>query len=414
MKSSQYLPHVIFGLALAMGLGGTALGQETPDQPGKRFSYKADALPAPGETKSEANPPKVIPFAAGATLDVPPGFSASVFAEGLDHPRNLLVLPNGDVLVVESSAGKLTLLRDPGGRGLATARTTFLDGLAQPFGLALIGNDLYVADTRAIWKTSYNAGQEKGSDIRPLTQPGQLGGNKNHWTRNLVLAPDGKSLFVAIGSESNIGENPNPRATIQKVSLADGTMTTYATGLRNPVGVAIEPATKTLFTVVNERDGLGDELVPDYLTSVREGGFYGWPYFYLGNHPEPSMIGKRPDLGPTTIVPDLLFRSHSAPIGLVFYTATQFPESFRNGAFVAHRGSWNAGVPRGYKIVFVPFANGKPADYYETFALGFRQGGEKRAEVMGRPAGLAIAKDGSLLIADDTAKRVWRISYAGK
>jgi glucose/arabinose dehydrogenase len=400
-------------LAMGLTLPIYAQAQDTADRPGTRFTFKLADLVGPGATKSEANPPKVIPIPADATLDVPAGFKVTVFAEGLDHPRNLLVLPNGDVLVAESSAGKITLLRDPDGRGSASVKTPFLEGLAQPFGLALKDKELFVADTRAVWRTTYIAGQDKGAELRPVTKPGQMGNNKVHWTRNLALAPDGESLFLAIGSESNIAEDPAPKASIQRVKLSDGTMSAYAIGLRNPVGLAIEPKSRVLFTVVNERDGEGDEMVPDYMTGVKEGAFYGWPYAYLGPNEEPSMKGKRPDLVQATIAPDLLFRSHSAPIGLTFYTGTQFPERFRNGAFVAHRGSWNAAQPRGYKIVFVPMIEGKPEGFYETFAIGFRQGGDKRAEVWGRPAGLAVAKDGSLLIADDTSKRVWRISYTG-
>jgi glucose/arabinose dehydrogenase len=397
--------------SLLLSLISSAVLADDTDRPGMTFSIKPDQLAAPYATKAEANPPKTIPIPDNATLEVPAGFKVNVFAQGLDHPRNMLVLPNGDVLVAESSAGKVSLLHDPDGKGLSSVKSTFIDGLAQPYGLVLSGQDLYIGDTRAIWKTSYSAGQTTGGAPVPLTRPGQLGSNKGHWTRNLALAPDGKSLFVAIGSESNIAEDPAPHASIQRLVIADGTMTPYATGLRNPVGIALEPTTQALYVVVNERDGLGDELVPDYLTHVEQGGFYGWPYAYIGHNPEPSLKGKRPDLVEAAIVPDLLFRSHSAPIGLTFYTAKMFPERFRNGAFVAHRGSWNAGSPRGYKIVFVPFTGGKPEGGYESFATGFRAGGEKRAEVWGRPAGIAIAKDGSLLIADDTSKRIWRISY---
>ena len=244
-----------------------------------------------------------------------------------------------------------------------------------------------------------------------MTPRGAFGSPGGHWTRNLVFSRDGRRFFVAVGSRANLAEEPAPRATVQ-VFDADGSgQRTYASGLRNPVGIAFYPGTDDLYVVVNERDGLGDELVPDYLTRVRDGDFFGWPYAYLGANPQPGFADRRPGLVARSKRPDVLFRSHSAPIGLVFYDAGQFPREYRGDAFVALRGSWNASRPRGYMVARVPFENGRPAGAYEAFATGFWAAGERRARVWGRPAGLAIAADGSLLIADDTGGVVWRVSY---
>jgi glucose/arabinose dehydrogenase len=409
MAMRRVLILVLAGLLVQ----GAALAGASDDAIGQRITINAGDLPEPMATPSVSNAPARVPLPADGTLTLPPGFKANIFAEDLDHPRNLMVAPNGDVFLAESSAGRITLLRDTHDTGKADFKATYLEGLSRPFGMALNDNVFYVSDTRAVWRADYNPSDQKGGALKPLTRPGALGGSAGHWTRTLALAPDGKALFIAIGSESNIAEEPEPHATIQRLALADNAMTTFASGLRNPTGIAFEPGTDELFVVVNERDGLGDELVPDYLTRVEHGQFYGWPYAYIGRHPDPTMAGKRADLIAKTVTPLLLFRTHSAPLSLVFSTGTKFPERFRNGAFVSHRGSWNAANPRGYKIVFVPFEGDHPAGYYENFATGFRVGGDERAEVIGRPAGMAFAKDGSLLIADDTGRRVWRVAYVG-
>jgi glucose/arabinose dehydrogenase len=244
-----------------------------------------------------------------------------------------------------------------------------------------------------------------------VTASGALGDGGGHSSRNIVFSPKGDKFYVAIGSRNNIAEDAEPRATIQEFA-EDGThLRTYAAGLRNPVGITFRPGTDELWTVVNERDGLGDELVPDYMTHVQAAGFYGWPYSYLGQHAEPSLQGKRPDLVAKAIVPDLLFRSHSAPLGLVFYDGKQFPAAYQGDAFVALHGSWNAADPRGYMVVRVPFKDGRPAGGYEAFVTGFRVGSDAPAKVWGRPVGLVVAQDGSLLVADDVSQSVWRISY---
>ena len=243
-----------------------------------------------------------------------------------------------------------------------------------------------------------------------VTKDGALMDPGGHSTRAVTLHPDGSKFYVSIGSRGNINEEPEPRATIQEFKLDGSAQRTYATGLRNAVGTAFYPGTTDIYTVVNERDGLGEELVPDYLTKVVDGGFYGWPYSYMGKNPQPKFADKRPDLVAKAIVPDTPFRSHSAPVGLTFSTGNVFPKEFQGGAFVGLHGSWNAAQARGYHLVYVPWVNGKPADHYIVFLSGFWSQGEKKAEVWGRPAGVAMAKDGSLLVADDVANIVWRVS----
>jgi glucose/arabinose dehydrogenase len=320
------------------------------------------------------------------------------------------------VLLAESEAGKVTVLRDEAGAGRATRRFTLAEGFDRPHGLALHDGYLYIADLKGVWRYRWNPqdGALAGAK-EAVTQPGELGDRGGHSTRNIVFAPDGKHFYVSIGSRGNIEEDPAPRATIKEFDAAGGNGRIFASGLRNPVGIRFYPGTGDLWTVVNERDGLGDELVPDYLTHVVEGGFYGWPYAYLGQHKQPGPLGdKHPELAARAIVPDVLFQSHSAPLGLIFYDGAQFPAEFRGDAFVSLHGSWNAGEPRGYKVVRVKFHDGKPESGYENFATGFWVDGTKPARVWGRPVGLALAKDGSLLIADDVGETVWRVHWVGK
>ena len=346
---------------------------------------------------------------------MPGGFHANLFADGLRNARWLAVAPNGDVFLAEPGPGIVTVLRDETGSGRATKRATFAAGFEAPHGIAFRPGFIYIADTRAVWRIPYTDGDETAHGApEQVTPTGALGDGSGHWTRNLAFAPDGRHFYVSIGSSSNLAEDPEPRATVRIFDLDGSGGHTFASGLRNPVGIAFQPGTGTLYTVVNERDGLGDGLVPDYLTHLQDGGFYGWPYSYLGQHPQPRFAERRPDLVQRAIAPDLLFRAHSAPLGLAFYTGTQFPPAYRGDAFVALHGSWNSAKPTGYMVVRVPFKDGKPAGSYEIFASGFWVAGDSRAEVWGRPVGLAIAKDGSLLIADDVGNAVWRVSYTGK
>ena len=399
----------VLGLALAGGAVWAAV--PIPEQRlGAHFDISATRLAAPHATSAVSNPSEEVARPPGTMPQVPAGFRVNIFADRLSNPRWFAVAPNGDVFLAEPEAGKITLLRDADGDGKAEHAVTFAGGFDKPHGLAFHDGALYVGDVRAIWRIPYANGDEHAKGRTPVIPPGSMGDDSDHWSRNLAFDSKGR-LFVAIGSSQNVGEDPNPRATIQMVQ--NGKLTTFASGLRNPVGIAFYPGTDNLYTVVNERDGLGDELVPDYLTHVEQGAFYGWPYAYIGPHPDPDFGAKRPDLVAKTRTPDLLFQSHSAPLGLVFYTGNPFPAAYKGGAFVALHGSWNSSKPTGYKVVFVPFKNGRPAGGYDNFAVGFWQAGAGRAQVWGRPAGLAVAKDGSLLIADDVANVVWRISYKG-
>jgi len=399
--------------ALAFGAvlcAGAALASDIA--PGTRIEVRAADLPQPYATRSASNAARIIRPPEGAAPQLPPGFHANVFASSLVDARWLAVAPNGDVFLAEPSAGRVTLLRDANGDGTADLVTVFADGFNRPHGLAFRPGFLYVADTERVWRLAYKPGQTRATDKpEPVTAEGALGDGSGHWTRNIAFAPDGARFYVTVGSRANIDvENP-PRATVQEFAADGKALGTFASGLRNPVGIAFYPGTDDLFVVVNERDTLGEGLVPDYLTHLARGGFYGWPYSYIGSHPQPGFADKRPDLVKKAIVPDLLFRSHSAPLGLVFYQGSQFPKEYRGDAFVALHGSWNAAKPRGYMVVRVPFKDGRPEGYYEAFMTGFWAAGSQRAEVWGRPAGLAVAADGSLLVADDVGEKVWRVSY---
>ena len=382
------------------------------DQPGQRFTISVNGLPKPYATPGVANPSQRVARPEGVLPQVPAGFKIEVYASGLSNPRWMAVAPNGDVFLAEPAAGRITLLHDAGGKIVAS---TFADGFDKPHGLALANGALYVSDVKAVWRLSFADGATKPAKKERVTTVPDLSPEGYHWTRDLAIDSKG-TLYVGIGSASNVGEDAPTRATVQTIA-ADGSLKPFATGLRNAVGLAFYPGTDDLFVTVNERDGYGDDMVPDYLTHVQPGGFYGWPYSYLGAHPDPDYGAKRPDLVAKAVMPDLLFHAHSAPLGLVFYEGAQFPAAFRGDAFVALHGSWNSGAPTGYKVVRVPFKSGRPSGYYENFVTGFWNGAAKpgsQAQVWGRPAGLAVAKDGSLLIADDVGKVVWRVSFGGK
>lgn len=378
-----------------------------PTAPGTRYEVLPGDLPPPYDTGSASASPSVVERPADWLPLVPEGFVVTLFAGGLEHPRNLAVAPSGEVFLAQPRPGLIRRLLDGDGDGVAESSEILAEDFSLPHGLAVQGEWLYVADQEGVWRLPLQGGERER-----VTPAGAFGTPGGHWTRNLAFHPDGSRFYVAIGSAGNIAEEPLPRASVQ-VFAADGSgQETFASGLRNPVGIAFAPGGEQPYVVVNERDGLGDELVPDYLTAVQEDGFYGWPYAYIGPNPQPGFAERDPAKVAATLVPDLLFRSHSAPIGLAFYEGDSFPADYRGDAFVALRGSWNAGEPRGYMVVRVPFADGRPAGHYEAFVTGFRldaPGGEGRAEVWGRPAGLAIAADGSLLIADDTSGSVWRV-----
>ncbi|MCB2106182.1 MAG: PQQ-dependent sugar dehydrogenase, partial [Rhodobacteraceae bacterium] len=368
-------------------------------------------LPAPYDPPSTANPSRSIARPKGAMPIAPDGFTVNIFAENLDRARNVKVAPNGDVFLAQRT-GDVRVLRDSDGDGIADKIEVFATGFRNPHGIDFLPDAVLIGDLEAIWSFPYRDGNLTAQSARKqLTPDGALGDPSGHATRNVVISPDRSKMYVSIGSRGNINEEPLPRATIQEFNIDGGGQRTFATGLRNAVGIAFAPGTNELYTVVNERDGLGNELVPDYLTRVVDGGFYGWPYSYMGQNPQPRFAEKRPDLVAKALVPDTPFRAHSAPVEMTFATGEQFPSEYRGGAFVALHGSWNAAQPRGYNVVYVPWQDGKPADHYVVFAAGFWAKGEDKAEVWGRPAGVAMAKDGSLLIADDVADIIWRVSY---
>lgn len=412
------------GLALAvlsgMAAAAPALAGDVAQGAGDTVHLKVDDLPAPHATPTVSNKPVRIDRPAKATLQVPAGFRATLFRDHVDNARNLLVLPDGGVLVAQQKPGTLTLLRDTEGKGVADESWLWAGGFDKPFGLAFHEGFIYVADAEAVWRLPWREGATTAPGERQrLTPPGALGGRDGHDTRSLAIAPDGKHVYVGIGSAANLAEEDPPRATIQEFPI-DGTVEggeprTVAAGLRNPIGMAFRPGTNDLYAVVSERDGLGDGLAPDFFTRIEPDGFYGWPYAYAGPNPQPDFADKRPDLVAKTIVPEVLFESHSAPIGMIFADRLNGPARFRNGAFVALHGSSSRSEPVGYTVVFVPFEGKKPTGGYEVFASGFRvpgEGDDRRPLAWGRPAGLAVAKDGSLLIADSLGS-VWRVSYTG-
>jgi glucose/arabinose dehydrogenase len=381
---------------------------QAADRPTQHFDVLPSHLAPPHATPAVANSSATIARPAGAMPQVPQGFSVSVFASGLAKPRFLTVAPNGDVFVAESDIGKIDVLALRNGH---LRKATFAQGFVQPHGLAFHDGALYVADTTAVWKLGYHDGKLKAGAKTRVTKD-SFGIPGGHFTRDIAFSTDGQ-LYFAIGSRDNMGENPLPRASVQRVD-ANGKLSTFTSGLRNPVGIAAYPGTNDIWVTVNERDGLGDDLPPDYLTHITQGEFFGWPYAYIGPHPDPDYGAKRPDLVAQTKTPDILFQAHSAPLGLVFYEGSQFPADYKGDAFVALHGSWNRAKPTGYKVVRVKFKDGKPVGGYDNFLTGFWDGSTSPARVWGRPVGLAVANDGSLLISDDVGKVIWRVSYAGK
>ena len=375
-------------------------------------------LPQPFASQSASQSPTVISIPDNASLQVPEGFVVNVYAEGLERPRWLALTPTGDVLLAETRQNRIRLLRDDDGDGVAEINQTFADasnGLNSPFGMAFADGYFFLGNTGEIRRFTYGEGQRQltgqGEKIADLPTGG-------HSTRNVAVSPDGRQLYVSIGSRSNVDQEPLPRASVQVMNLDGSNAQTFAYGLRNPVGLDFHPSTGELYTTVNERDGLGDDLVPDYLTRIRSGEFYGWPYAYLaGDRLDPRQApngrSRNPNLVAQTRSPDVLFQAHSAALGLQFYDGTTFPEQYRNGAFVAFRGSWNRSQGTGYKIVFVPFnAEGRPVGHYEDFVTGFLVDPSVPA-TWGRPVGLLVLPDGSLLFTEEGNGRIYRVQYRG-
>ena len=368
---------------------------------------KKPTLPRPYATSSSGNPADLTEAPKGFLPTVPEGFQVNRFAEKFDEPRWLAVAPNGDVFVAESGAGKVVILRDPQHTGGAQQREVFESGFNRPYGIAFHENYVYIGSrdeiTRFVFdpKTSNRLGEKE--HILSLPSGG-------HWTRSLAFTADGKHLLIGVGSDSNVGIEPEIRAAITICDLDGKHARIFASGLRNPGGgLAIEPKTGQVWTSVNERDGLGDDLPPDYITSVRDGGFYGWPYSYIGDNADDRVSQQRPDLVAKAIVPDVLVGAHVAALQFAFYTGTQFPEKYRGGIFLAEHGSWNRSVRQGYQVVFIPMKDGRPTGGPEVFFSGFVPDANKR-QVYGQPVGVAVASDGALLVSDDGAGVIWRIS----
>ena len=442
MRKVPVLAISIVALALPLAACSDPRDTVTAEQ-----SYgAAPTLPAPEKSwLPTVNIASAKSWPAGAKPTAASGMTVNAFATGLTHPRTLHVLPNGDVLTAESNAppkadgagggikgfvfgqalkwagasvpspNRITLLRDADGDGVAEFKSVFLEGLNSPFGMALVGDDFYVANADAIMKFPYRAGDTK------ITTPGVKladlpGGPINHhWTKDLIASRDGAKLYATVGSNSNVAENgmeaETNRAAVLEVDRASGATRLFASGLRNPNGPAWEPKTGALWVVVNERDELGNDLVPDYMTSVKDGAFYGWPYSYFGRHVDDRVQPQRPDLVAKAIAPDYALGAHTASLGLAFNTGSLFPQEMSGGAFIGQHGSWNRKPRAGYKVIFVPFADGKPSGKPQDVLTGFLNAS---GEAQGRPVGLQFDKQGALLVADDVGNAVWRVTPAAK
>jgi glucose/arabinose dehydrogenase len=411
------IPRAIFATLVffVVSFSGPFAAEQTNRHAVETGPSEQVVLPPPYATRAVANPSTIVPWPKGKIPIAPAGFEVSLFADELDNPRTIYVLPNGDVLVMESvrreAPSRIILFRDAQKGGKPTLKRIFARRLNRAFGMALVGNRFYVGNTDSVVVFPYGSGdtQVKPQPDKILDLPG--GG---HYTRNIIADPLGQKIYVSVGSATNVDEQrvdekDSRRAAILQLNPDGSGMRVFANGMRNPVGMDWEPKTKTLWTVVNERDMLGDELVPDYLTSVREGAFYGWPYSYFGQNEDPRKKGQRPDLVAKAIKPDYALGSHVAALGLVFYQGKSFPTRYHGGAFIGMHGSWNRSNMVGYKVAFVPFQDGRPQGAIEDFLTGFTVG-PKSSEVYGRPVGVAVWTDGSLLVSDDGAGKIWRVS----
>jgi glucose/arabinose dehydrogenase len=444
-KSILLLRNLVFAIGvMSLALPLAACNEQETAAAEQTYGSKP-TLGAPEKSLiPTVNVAKAVGWPTGGKPVAANGMAVNAFATGLDHPRTVFVLPNGDVLVAETnaperadenkgikgwitklvmsragadtqSANRITLLRDANGDGIAETRSVFLDGLNSPFGMALVGNDFYVANSDAIMKFPYRTGDTKitAAGVKLADLP--AGTINHHWTKDLIASHDGSKLFATVGSNSNIGENgmeaETDRAAVLEIDRATGKWRVFASGLRNPNGPAWQPQSGAPWVVVNERDELGNDLVPDYMTSVKDGGFYGWPYSYYGQHIDERVQPQRPDLVKNAITPDYALGAHTASLGLAFNTGSLFPPEMVNGAFIGQHGSWNRKPRSGYKVIFVPFANGMPSSKPQDVLTGFLN---DDGEAQGRPVGVAIDKQGALLVADDVGNAVWRVSPAAK
>ena len=401
--------------------GTAAFGDWREDHPGVMRMITVADLPKPYASTSARNNPRVVPQPQGAWPQVLPGFKIERLATGIRNPRLLRTAPNGDIFIADSEANQILVIHGVGSGAAPAAPETFATGLSQPFGIAFYPPGpnpkyVYVGNTGSVVRFPYSNGDLKATGPAEMIVPnipsgGRLTGG-GHWTRDVIFSADGKKMFVSVGSHSNVTDDAQEvrRADILEFN-PDGTgEKIFASGIRNPVGITFDPSTGELWASVNERDEIGDNLPPDYITHVQEGGFYGWPWFYIGSNEDPRLAGKHPELKGKVIVPDVLIQPHSASLEMTFYEGKQFPAEYKGDAFAAEHGSWNRGKRTGYKIIRVPMKNGKAVGEYEDFVTGFVTEDEN---VWGRPVGVAVANDGSLIFSDDGSGSVWRVSYTG-
>ncbi len=390
------------------------------ERPGNRYMIKESDLPKPYATDSASNQSKVVPRPADAWPKVPDGFKIDLAASGLESPRTIITAPNGDLFLAESDQGRIRVFRGFGSDGKVQSSSVFATGLTMPYGIAFYPPGpnpayVYIGNTNSVVRFPYKNGDLKATGPAEVIVPSIPGGGKyggGHWTRSLVFSNDGKKFFVGVGSKENVGEDPaeKDRADILEFNPDGSGMQIYASGVRNASGLMMHPKTGQLWVAVNERDALGDDLVPDYVTHISDGGFYGWPWFYMGPNQDPRFEGKRPDLKEKVIVPDVLLQSHSAPLNLTYYNGKQFPAGYDGDLFVTSHGSWNRAHRTGYKIIRVYAPNGNATGEYQDFVTGFVV---NDANVWGRPVGITVAKDGSLVFTDDASNSVWRVTYVG-
>jgi len=399
--------------------GAAAFDTFQSEKPGTFRKITVADLPQPYATKGVGNPPKVVARPEGAWPQAPEGFKVQLYAEHLTEPREIRKAPNGDLFVAESHGNKIDVFRGITSDGKPEQVSTYATGLHDPFGIAFypLGDNpqwVYIANTNSVVRFAYKSGDLKAS-AEPETIISELPSGGGHWTRDLAFSPDGSKLFVSVGSASNVDDPDTHPAEQHRANILEYTpdgkfVKVYASGIRNPVGIAVNPITGQLWCSVNERDMLGDNLVPDYITSVKEGGFYGWPWYYMGDHQDPRLEGKHPELRGKVTVPDVLLQPHNASLEMTFYEGRQFPKQYHGDIFAAEHGSWNKSVRTGYEVIRVPLENGKASGVYEDFLTGFVVSNDA---VWGRPVGVAVAQDGSLMVTDDGSKSIWRVVYGG-